>query len=307
MRFQVRILLCLSVIFSPSFGIAQQLSDPDYLPPIPSPAYPTGSGPIVLIDAGHHNFHTAENRYKPFAKLLQRDGYRIKSHLGQFSKAALEKSEILVISNAQHEDDVNNWHTPNQSAFTKNEIVLIENWVRAGGSVFLIADHMPMGGAIKELAAAFGFACTDGFAIDTTDETPSLFSMTDGNLSINKITVGRNAQERTTMVATFTGQAFRCPPDATSIIDLDQRFINFLPDSAWVFHENTKRISADGWSQGAFKTYGQGRVVIFGEAAMFSAQLSGPNRRKMGMNHPNASQNFQLLLNIIHWLDRLID
>jgi len=48
--------------------------------------------------------------------------------------------------------------------------------------------------------------------------------------------------------------------------------------------------------------YGKGRVVIFGEAAMFTAQLQGPDRRPMGMNQPTAKQNPQFLLNVIHWL-----
>jgi hypothetical protein len=42
---------------------------------------------------------------------------------------------------------------------------------------------------------------------------------------------------------------------------------------------------------------------MFGEAAMFSAQLAGPQKRKVGMNDELAKQNYQLLLNIIHWLD----
>jgi hypothetical protein len=42
---------------------------------------------------------------------------------------------------------------------------------------------------------------------------------------------------------------------------------------------------------------------MFGEAAMFTAQLAGPQQTKAGMNSDYAEQNYQLLLNIIHWLD----
>jgi hypothetical protein len=45
-------------------------------------------------------------------------------------------------------------------------------------------------------------------------------------------------------------------------------------------------------------------VAIFGEAAMFSAQLTGPKGKPMGMNAPGAEQNHQLLLNVMHWLSR---
>ena len=51
---------------------------------------------------------------------------------------------------------------------------------------------------------------------------------------------------------------------------------------------------------------GKGRVAIFGEAAMFSAQLAGPQKRPMGMNDPVAKQNPQFLLNIMHWLSGLL-
>ena len=36
-------------------------------------------------------------------------------------------------------------------------------------------------------------------------------------------------------------------------------------------------------------------------AAMFSTQIS--DQKKMGMNNEAAPENYQLLLNIIHWLD----
>ena len=49
----------------------------------------------------------------------------------------------------------------------------------------------------------------------------------------------------------------------------------------------------------------KGRVAIFGEAAMFTAQLAGRNQFKVGMNSDEAPENYKLLLNVVHWLDRL--
>src|SRR5262245_30118785 len=60
-----------------SIGSAQQVPDLTYKPPLPRPAYEAGKGPRVAIDEAHHNFHTAGGRYKPFADLLRRDGYRV--------------------------------------------------------------------------------------------------------------------------------------------------------------------------------------------------------------------------------------
>ena len=53
---------------------------------------------------------------------------------------------------------------------------------------------------------------------------------------------------------------------------------------------------------GAVLQYGKGRVAVFGEAAMLTAQLQGPEKNPMGMNQ-GPQQNPQFLLNIIHWLD----
>ena len=80
-----------------------------------------------------------------------------------------------------------------------------------------------------------------------------------------------------------------------------------MPDTAWVFDDRTRIESVEGWSQGAFQPYGKGKVVMFGEAAMFTAQLAGPEQIKMGMNNEIAPENYQLLLNLIHWLDGKLD
>jgi hypothetical protein len=63
---------------------------------------------------------------------------------------------------------------------------------------------------------------------------------------------------------------------------------------------------AGGMLQGAVLLAGRGRVAVFGEAAMFSAQVSGAARRPMGMNDPGAAQNPQFLLNTLHWLVGLL-
>ena len=57
-----------------------------------------------------------------------------------------------------------------------------------------------------------------------------------------------------------------------------------------------------GWHQGGLLKAGKGRVAVFGEAAMFTAQRAGPTERPMGMNAPVAKQNYRLLLNVMHWL-----
>jgi hypothetical protein len=58
--------------------------------------------------------------------------------------------------------------------------------------------------------------------------------------------------------------------------------------------------------QGVALGVGSGRVAMFGEAAMFTAQRSGPEGRPMGMNHPDAPHNAQFVLNVLRWLSGLL-
>jgi len=268
--------------------------------------YVNNKGSIVFIDEGHHNFHTKNGRYKAFANLLERDGYIVTEYKGSFQKSELNKGKILVISNALNKINIRNWYLPTPSAFTKNEIATVKQWVNEGGSLFLIADHMPMAGASEKLAAAFGFKFTNGFVFNTKTKGPAYFSTKDGSLVESTITKGKTTSENIDQVVSFTGQGFKIPADAKSILKFDENYINVLPDTAWVF-KNIPRNPVKEWSQGAYKKYGKGRVVVFGEAAMFTAQIAGRQKRKMGMNNPIAKRNYQLLLNIIHWLDAKLD
>jgi hypothetical protein len=283
---------------------AQQVADTLFNPPIPNPAYQKEGGPVVWIDEAHTNFHTLQGRFKPFATILTRDGYRVKANKDTFSKAALQGGKILVIANALHPDNATNWTLPTPSAFTDREIEEVKTWVSEGGSLFLIADHMPFPGAAEKLAAVFGFKFYNGFAIKR-GVGKDVFSPGDG-LTESVITKGRNSGEIVSKLQTFTGQAFEIPKEATPIVVLDGKYEMKLPKTAWQFKKDTQVIPAENMVQGAFMKYGNGRIVIFGEAAMFTAQTQG-GKTKMGMNDKSASQNVQFLLNTIHWLDSVIE
>jgi hypothetical protein len=282
---------------------SQQVADTNFNPIIARPEYRMGKGPVVLIDEGHNNFHTADGRYLPFARLLRADGYVVKGSAGEFNEPDLSKARILVIANALNSLNIQNWFLPTPSAFTDPEIDIVKRWVSGGGSLFLIADHMPMGGAAAEMAAAFGFKFTNGFAVDTSASGPAFFYRKDNTLLPCSITDGRNSSESVNKIVTFTGQAFKVPPGAVNILRFDERYLLLESDTAWVFDSHTRYTPINNWSQGAYMRYGKGRLVFFGEAAMFTAQLAGPSQTKVGMNSEYAEENYKLLLNIIHWLD----
>lgn len=276
---------------------AQQIADTTYNPKIANPMYLKGEGSAIYIDGGHNNFHKKNDRYKPFASLLEKDGYSVYEYEGKFKKKKLKRVDLLVISNAI------NSSSSCYSAFTKREIKTVNKWVQKGGSLFLIADHMPFGAIAKDLAISFGFEFTNGFIRDTMSKEPGVFTLKNHTLFESTITKGRDSSERVDHVLSGLGQGFKIPIDATPILVFGENHVNYLPDTAFVFNDSTFSYNVKGWSSGAYKHFGEGKIVAFGEAGMFTAQLSGSEQHKFGMNQNLAEENYQLLLNIIHWLD----
>ena len=281
----------------------QQYADTLYQPEITTPAYPLNQGPRVYIDEAHHNFHTKDGRYRPFAELLTRDGCRVVASDLKFSPETLDSCDILVVANPMNEINEVQWYKPVYPAFNNIEVRAVHEWVLNGGSLFLIADHMPMAGGAANLASAFGYQFNDGFATDTTRVGPDLFTLANGQLLSNEITDMNGIQLDSIM--TFTGQIFDIPESANAILKGGPTWVTYQPDTAWQIDEHTPWIGADTLYQGAYQHYGKGKLVVFGEAAMFSAQIAEVNDQKFkaGMNRPGAGNNYKLLLNIIHWLD----
>lgn len=304
--------LAAALLLPATAAAAQQVPDTAFTPPIARPAFALGTGPVVAIDAGHANFHTIDGRYAPFARLLARDGYRVRGRGGPITRASLDSIKVLVVANAlAPENATTPWRRPIRSAFADVEIDVVEQWVLDGGSVLLIADHMPFAGAAIALARRFGVAWYDGFAIDTTAPNalvtpgPDLtFSRSAAHnaprLMPHAITTGIDS------IVTFMGSALRLVPRdgvrSSPLLALPPSVSVFFPDTAWAFNERTPRVSGEGLLQGAALEVGKGRVVVIGEAAMLSAQRQGTPARLMGFNAPKASGNVTLVRNIIRWL-----
>jgi hypothetical protein len=295
-------------VFLTAVGLvpAQQAPDLDFKPPISKPAYESGKGPRIAVDEAHHNFHTAGERYKPFAELLRRDGYRVDGLSKKLSADALSAVNVLVIANPLNERNVTDWSLPTPSAFAKDEIAALRTWVEKGGSLFLIADHMPFPGAAGDLAKAFGVEFSNGYAraghwqrgkTDTFDAKTGLKE--------SAVTRGRNESEQVTSVATFGGSAFKPPKGAIPVLVFGDKSISMETKKAPGISADAAEVAIDGWCQGAVFAVEKGRVAIFGEAAMFTAQVAGAKKQPMGMNHLDAKENYQLLLNLMHWLTRV--
>lgn len=128
---------------------------------IDAPRFPPGTGPRLAIDQAHHDFHTLDGMFAPFADVARADGFRVTPHAEPFTPESLAAVDVLVIANALAERNDHrtggSWELPTPSAFTPAEIDALDTWVRAGGRLWLIADHMPFPGAAQALAARLGF------------------------------------------------------------------------------------------------------------------------------------------------------
>lgn len=269
-----------------------QRPDPAFDSTVAHPAYAEDRGPEIAFDVAHHNWHTPTGRYRPLAELLRHDGYRLAECTSMLSAESLGSVQILVVANALGPDG-----HETRAAFTPEEDAALVTWVRHGGALLLIADHSPFGSAAKQLANGFGVTMYLTFARDDKnhfgwDNERLLFSRANGLLSSCPITDGRNPSERVETVVTFTGQSLSVPEGAIPILRMD--------DDAYDWQSRSVRTPARGHAQGIAMLFGEGKLVVLGEAGLLSAQVD-PLGFKMGMNLPG-SDDRQFALNVFHWL-----
>ena len=301
----------------------QQMVDPDFRPTVERPAYAAGQGPVVAIDEAHANFHRIEGQYAPFAALLAADGYRVRAGTQAFDSGGLEGVDVMVIANAGATGQ-----RPTPPAFTGAEGAALEAWVRGGGRLLLIADHAPFGAAAEGLAARFGVRMGAGYAFTMPDELnlTTTLTWTADRLGAHPIIAGRGDDEQVESVTAFTGQSLEGPPGAAVLLPMpagsrespDVPTLQALADRLQQAGETgmgaeaaIAELSKPALpAQGLAFDYGQGRVVVLGEAGMLSAQLvryppeSGQPDRRFGMNA--APGNARFGLNILPWLTGLL-
>jgi hypothetical protein len=134
------------------------------------------------------------------------------------------------------------------------------------------------------------------------DGRPDIFTLADGTLRDDSVTRGRNKDDVITALRSFTGSAFHAPPGARPIMVFPPGFMIHqcgLPCPA-----KAPESDAAGYLQGAVMPFGKGRVAVFGEAAMFSAQemVSIKPPYHFGFGAKGAEQNRQFILNLTRWL-----
>jgi len=292
-------------------------ADPRFDARVQAPAYKRlEPRPRVLIDEAHLNRHTARGRYGPFASLLRRDGYQIAINRQRFNARLLESAAALVVADAlgvrgslqevANRAGLEGAVHLSSNAFDDDETLAVREWVRSGGALLLVAGHAPCGEAARSLAGRFGVEMTNGYLEDAAHHDLQsgnaaflIFSRKNGLLQEHPITQGEGETERVQAVLSFTGQALKGPPGSVPFLKLSDQAIEYprrhpRPDEGR---------SAKGMAQGLAFEFGNGRVVVLGEASMLTSQVirvAGKELR-IGMSR-SGIDNQQLALNIMHWL-----
>jgi hypothetical protein len=268
---------------------------------VAQPAY-AESGPTVLFDEAHRNIHKATGTYAPFAELIENDGYRLRRTSSSLSPKRLEGVDIVVIANALGRNERNDDH-----ALSDAECDALVAWIHEGGSLLLITDHYPTGSAVGNLAHRLGVPMSGGVTEDSVsydhrfDPSHIVFD----SLPVHPIT--RDVQR----VLSFTGQSLGVPDGAIALLPLRATALDRAPSPRVERSGNDVRVHvkygpaspAQGRAQAIAMTLGNGRVVVLGEAAMASAQLSAYDGSPFGMN-VSGYDNRQFVLNVMHWLSR---
>ena len=152
----------------------------------------------------------------------------------------------------------------------------MRRWVADGGRLLLIADP-DSSAAVADLAASFGVNFIDAPA------RAGRFRVADRTLRPHAIVRGRHAKESPASVTVFAALTMGIPGEAEPLL-----------------------VTTENAVLGAVMRVEMGRAAFFGDPALFTAQIAGADRRLVGMNARGAEQNFQLVLNVMHWLSGVI-
>ncbi|NQT62705.1 MAG: hypothetical protein HQ556_07080 [Candidatus Marinimicrobia bacterium] len=274
-----------------------------------NPKFDLDDSPVVLFDAGHGNFHDIQSTYKPFAMLLHNDGIVLSTHTGQFTEKVLQNVDLLIISNATGVEQKDGGMT---SAFGESEILVLTEWIAGGGSLLLIADHDPFGSASSDLANAWGVGMENVWTVDTLRLNPEIgrntwleYNHENGGLGQHSILGADSPDSAIQRVISFTGQSLSYDSTWTSILQLSNSAQNYYTraDAKILSPDLSTHFPVPGQSQLITRQYGEGRIVIAGEAAMFTAQEVRIFFKTMraGFNYKDYD-NKKFVLNVIHWL-----
>jgi hypothetical protein len=301
-------------------------ADAQFTPQVRQPAFPAGTGPRVVIDAGHFNEDRAD--LAPLVELLNRDGFRVSFHESTWTPTALAQADLVIIAgplaaaraNPQSADFAWSDQT-RRDAFTTEEVVAMTGWVRAGGNLLLLLDEAPVPAATRTLAEALGVEVRNtrtwdagqrpaGYTYPPDDLSGSYIMFTRERRTIGKHAIldGRNRDEKVDRVATYLGSSLVGPFDGSVLLALSPDAFDYwkdAPERGGAEH----RVPAVGRAQAVAFKLDQGRVVVASESGAFEVPAGGAEDPGDALGKGLAfkgAQNQQFVLNTIRWLGRVL-
>jgi hypothetical protein len=284
----------------------RQLPDIEFSYANDAPAFATESGPKILLSTRNSDY-AERGSMDPLGALAKSDGFKVVRLDGPLTGVAAEPGAILVIANAFLKSFKEFPAMTPPSAFDAQEIEAVRNWVEAGGSLLLLADHAPFGGGSSELARAFGFEFLNGHTAQTEaanigDRRVNITFTPDNGLAVtHPIANGRTGRQKITRYQAFGGQSFIPPGEAMPLLTIPKGWSAIFTYRLEAEIRSAMRIDASGMSQGATLEYGKGRVAVFAEAGGFSAQVID-GEQKFGFNTPEGAANPEFILATLRWL-----
>lgn len=270
-----------------------------------TPAFASQQGPRLLIHRAVSPY-VQRGSFEPFKILAESDGFQVAYLNEPVTSANLAGTDLFIIANAYTRNYKNYSTLEAPSVYTDDEIAMLVEWVKKGGSMLILADHSPFAGGTIQLANAFGFTYMTGIAISKNSLSERINSHIDFTkenklLAEHPITDGSSGRKPISHFYAFEGQAIIPPSQATSILTIPSYFETLLGFDPEVDFYSSPRLDSGGLSQGATLEFGNGRLMIMGETGGFTAQIID-GIAGTGFEEPVADENKEFVLAALRWL-----
>jgi hypothetical protein len=261
--------------------------DESFNPAFDAPDFKTGTRPIVFIDEAHRNVISLGTYLGPVGRWLERLGYMVRPFRKNAEELGLDQgtaATVFVVANAQAPASA----PADASAFTEQEVIAIEAWVKEGGSLLLVADRAPFGGPARALAKAFDVALDNNTILTKNADGPPT-----GELTIDVNKYGERTHplfDRVLSVAYVVGESMSGPG-----------VILRAPDGAYSgpTAQATDGPPAAGKALILAFEHGKGRVVVIGDGGVVSAFGSASGNAHRGISE---GDNTRFVRNTFKWL-----
>ena len=219
-------------------------ADATYIPAIPSPGWPAGEGPAVLIDDAHWNGATGERGLAGFTTLLRADGYRLLPAGNATRAEMLADARIAVVADPL---GLSGWlrgladrlglppvTALDDDALWVQEMETVVQWVENGGSLLIAVDDGPPARGVRGLAVRLGIDLHEGVIVDLGHSEPLspdrlVFSRENGLLGAHPIVDGSPTAPAVNRVVSVGGTALTPPAGADVLLRLSPSAVEVRP------------------------------------------------------------------------------